>query len=139
MRGKHHRGSASTSLALAGAIALSAAAWAAPSAPSTEETRAEFESLCRRLTEGDNYFFGNAALDGARRVASTPSAEPRSQIAAELGLGYELIRLGRHEEAIELLDSTLQSTERAGLRDDDPLSLAALSMLGVAHLQLSED
>ena len=126
-------------VALASTLPLSMTADAAPPAPSTQETRAEFESLCRRLTEGDNYFFGSAALDGARRVASTPSAEPRRQIAAELGLGYELIRLGRHQEAIDLLETTLKATQDASLPADDPVSLATLSMLGVAHLQLSED
>jgi hypothetical protein len=108
-------------------------------ASSADETRAEFEDLCQRLTRGDNYFFGQAALDGARSVASTPSTDPRRQVAAELGLGYELVRLGRHEEAIELLGESLQATTEAGIPEDDPLSLAALSMLGVAHLQLSED
>ena len=64
------------------------------------ETRAEFEALCQRLTQGENYFFGNAALAEARaKIDSTP-LDSETRVAALIELGYELVRLGEHQEAI---------------------------------------
>ncbi len=103
------------------------------------ETRAEFEALCQRLTQGENYFFGNAALAEARaKIDSTP-LDSETRVAALIELGYELVRLGEHQEAINELEKALAASAAVPLPESDPISLAALSTLAVAHLQLSED
>ena len=109
------------------------------SSPSWVETRAEFEALCERLTDGENYFFGSAALAAARTRVAETTADEEGGIIALVELGHELVRMGEHQEAIEQLERALAATQKAAIPATDPISLAALSTLAVAHLQLSED
>ena len=112
---------------------------AAQPAPSPEETRAEFASLCQRLTDGDNYFFGHAALAAARAKVKETAVDDEKKRIALLELGYELVRIGNHQEAIDELERALAAAEAAKIPGSDPISLATLSTLAIAHLQLAED
>jgi len=58
---------------------------------SAEETRKEFESLCRRLTDGDNYFFGRQQIETSRQRVATAGLDPERQLAAAVELGFQWI------------------------------------------------
>ncbi len=103
---------------------------------------AQFESTCRRLTEGDNAYFGHAIIPRleerlrAAEQAATPDTEAIVRLRA--WLATELGRLGRQGEALTLLTRAREAAERA-LPDDWPLLPALLGSEALAHLQLAEE
>ena len=105
----------------------------------TEESRREFESLCRRLTTGENHFFGRRQIETYQEFVATHEADPERRLGTRIELGFHWIRVGEHEKAIEILESALAEAEVDGISPKNPLFLSAMSHLAIAHLQLSED
>ena len=100
--------------------------------PLPEETRAEFRAVCGRLMSGNNPFFGTAVVSDLQERLRAGGLDPAAEITTRMKLGMELIRLGRHSEAIELASSA-RSTGRP------ELDTSRLLLLAVARLQLAED
>lgn len=103
---------------------------------------AQFESICRRLTGGDNAYFGTAIIEQlearlrAAERAPTPDAEAIIRLRA--WLATELGRLGRQDEALDLLARAREDAERA-LTASWPLLPALLGSEALTHLQLAEE
>ena len=119
-------------------ILPAAAARAQASFPSVGETRAEFESVCRQLTEGDNQWFGHKIIsDMQKRIER--SSDPLAGILLRRHISHELIRVGRHEEAIELLHEAGRMLPMAGqeLANVDVVP-GLLRLIANANLQLAE-
>ncbi len=103
-----------------------------PRLPSVDQTRAEFEAVCKRLTEGDNPFFGTAVVSELQAKLAAGSLDPATEISLRMTLGVELIRLGRLAEAIEVGSAPVLAAS--------PESRSSrLLLLAVAHLQLAEE
>ncbi len=125
-------------LAILGVAGLAACGGAGTVYPPVEQTRAEFEALCRSL-ERDNSFFGEAIVERHRGRLENPATLPveRAQVLGELA--WELSRLGRQEEAIAELERArvlLRGLSGAAAREvDHRLVLLA----GHAHLRWGED
>ncbi|HVS16442.1 MAG TPA: VCBS repeat-containing protein, partial [Thermoanaerobaculia bacterium] len=128
-----------TSLAIAW-LALGALSGQAPDDrfPSSEQTRAEFEALCRRQKESSNPFFGEQMIAGYRQRLATPTSVPRIHIEARASLAYTLVRLGRHEEALAELERVRAELEETG-GGPPAFHRQVLALMGVAHFQLAED
>ncbi|HUO84676.1 MAG TPA: FG-GAP-like repeat-containing protein, partial [Thermoanaerobaculia bacterium] len=128
------------------ALALAVAAAASPSAPSpypsVAETRAEFETVCRELTAGDNPYFGRAILSRLRhrlelvRASATP-VPVETAIGIRGMLAEELLRVGDNEEAVRLLEEAfgIASENRA----DRGVLGTLLYHLGIASMRLAEE
>ncbi|MDX1644190.1 MAG: CRTAC1 family protein [Thermoanaerobaculia bacterium] len=105
-----------------------------------EETRAEFEAVCRRFRSGEDPYFGHqiiADLEG-RIEASTDDVLVGVLLRGRLG--HELIRLGRHEEALERLgEARRRLAADPTLAADPALALELRRLEGIAHLQVAED
>ncbi len=106
--------------------------------PSREATKAEFEALCKRLQESDNPYFGRLPERRAEEAANAES-DPRRKVPLLGRLGYELIRLGRFDEAVERLEEARRLASKGELAGDHELRGKVLSTLAMAHLQLAED
>ncbi|MGH9465269.1 MAG: FG-GAP-like repeat-containing protein, partial [Thermoanaerobaculia bacterium] len=115
-----------------------AASGAASGHPTAEQTRAEFEAVCRSLRR-DNAFFGEQVVEDQRRrlAGASYSTVERAQLLG--GLAWELNRLGRQTEAITELERARELL--AGLPDaaapevDHRLAFLAANV----HLRLGED
>ncbi len=106
--------------------------------PSPETTKAELEAVCRRLEESDNPYFGRLPERRAEEAAKAES-DPRRKVPLLGLLGYELIRLGRFDEAVEHLDEARRLSAQGELASDHELRYNVLATLAMAHLQLAED
>ena len=107
--------------------------------PSAQETRREFEDLCRRLRQSDNPYYGVGLVDKARLKVEEQVDEPLIA-AARLGLlGWHLMRMGSNEEGVESLERSL-AVARSIDTDEGRLLVAEVqSLLALAHLQFAED
>ena len=117
------------------------AAAATATYPTPDETRAEFEAVCRRLAERSLYF-GDAVLDSlAARLAAGAPDRP-TELLWRGQRGWELIRLGRLEEAIAELQGVVESATGVGpdaVRVEPDLKRRLRSTLAIAHFLLGED
>jgi hypothetical protein len=131
------RFSALATLALA-ALCGCTPAWAQssggsqPRYPTPEETRAEFQAVCRRLAEGKNPFFGTAVASDLQARLAAGGLDPATEISIRMNLGIELIRHGRFEEAIEVGSAPVLQT-----RPDARSS--RLLLQAVARMQIAEE
>lgn len=130
------------SLALAlGAVTIGDTPSRRSTHPTPAETRAELEAVCRRLTEGTNPFFGEQVVEGLKQRVQATDAASETAVRLRGRLGHELIRLGKLEDAIRVLDEALalhdgRDPESPGSGD---LRGLLLRTLAIAHLQLGED
>jgi hypothetical protein len=94
-----------------GADLLAAATGVPPAPPAItppEEVRAEFEAICRALSDGDDAAFGRQLLRQLRERLSTPIADPEEAIKVRRDLGRELFEQGEAEEAVSVLSEALK-------------------------------
>ncbi|HVS66200.1 MAG TPA: CRTAC1 family protein [Thermoanaerobaculia bacterium] len=106
--------------------------------PSAEQTRAEFDAVCQRQRQSDNPFFGEAMLERYRQRLATPTDVPRLHLEARASLGYELIRLGRQQEALTELGRV--RTELDAMGGGPPaFRRSVIGLIGIAHFQLGEN
>lgn len=120
-------------------IVASAALQAAERYPTPAETRAEFESVCRRLTEGENAYFGRAVVGRLEERLQEAKEDPLVRFLLRGRLGFELIRLGDLEDAIARLDEAVEFSRSGGAEGDRNYHRLVRSHLATAHLQLAED
>lgn len=107
--------------------------------PSVQETRREFEDLCRRLRESDNPYYGVGLVDKARQRVEEQVDDPLVA-SARLGLlGWHLMRMGINEEAVESLDQSLALVRTVDTEEAKELAIEVQSLLALAHLQFAED
>jgi hypothetical protein len=131
---------------LRAAVVLLSASTASPPVtaatfPSPEQTRAELEAVCRRLRGStlDAAYFDEEIVRSLR--GRLPGARENAALEARLrlALGWNLNRLGRHEEALTELERgrtllpALPASERPDLGREIDVTLVA------AHLQLAEE
>ena len=96
--------------------------------------RSEFQKICRTFQESDEPYYGRRpAQELVRLIESEGETADRTQILGHR-LAWELIKLARTEEAIQLLERLL---EKPGLAE--PARLRLLVYLVMAHLQKGED
>ncbi len=113
--------------------------------PSEEETRAEFEALCQRLVQSDNHYFGRALVDDLQERLKDPVTDPQVSVLLRGRLAHELIRLGKHREAIDAIreaQNIAREAQRHGvdfLARSPELEKALAHLLGAAHMQIAED
>ncbi|MFQ5527583.1 MAG: FG-GAP-like repeat-containing protein [Thermoanaerobaculia bacterium] len=104
--------------------------------PTVEQTRTEFEGVCRAL-RGLNPYFEDVSTE---RLASLAEAatEPVDEAGLRSRLGWDLIRLGRLTEAVEELG---RARSLIADRGETVINLRAqiLRNLANAHFQLGED
>ena len=106
--------------------------------PSPADTRRELEQHCRRLADGDNPFFGTRIVDRLRARLDRSAGDPAARILVGGRLGYELLRLGRLQEAIAELGGALAAFDATGAVEP-PADRELIAWLALAHLQLAED
>ncbi len=110
-----------------------------------EETRAELLAACRRLTAGDNHYFGRAILSDLESRLQGSATDGPAAARLQGRLGRELIRLGEPERAVEILEEAYRLLHQGngGPIDlsaaDLALSEALLYNLAAAHFQLAEE
>ena len=109
--------------------------------PTPEQTRAELEAVCRRLRGSTLYaaYFDEEVVASLRGRLPGAREEPGQEAGLRLALGWNLNRLGRHEEALAELERgrallpALPASERSDLGGEIEMTLVA------AHLQLAEE
>ncbi len=106
--------------------------------PTAEETKAEFEAVCKKLEEGTNPYFGRLPLLRAEEREKAEAGLPREVVAEGL-LGYELIGVGRFDDAIAHLEKARRLSEVGRFAGDHEVRYRVLMSLAMAHLQLAED
>lgn len=113
-------------------ILVAGHALAQPPALSVAATRSEFEAVCKRLTSGDNSFFGTAVVSDLQGKLAAGGLDPATEISVRMNLGIELVRLGRLTEAIEVASAPIleQQAESRSSR---------LLLLAIARMQLAEE
>lgn len=107
--------------------------------PGTEEVRAEFEAVCRRLTEGENPYFGRRALEEARQRLEAGAGDAASELELRSRLVYELTRLGRLREAKVVARESLDLIEREEFDGKQEARRAFTAQLAMAAFQAAED
>lgn len=130
------------SLSLTILISLSSAT--APRAdttfPSSEETRREFDAICRKLKESDNPYYGKGDLRKARDRAVGYVGDNKQESAARRGhYGWQLMRLGQPIEAIEQFEKALLTAAEVTEPQGKELRETLTSLLALAHFQVAED
>lgn len=125
------------SLPALGLAAVAALGAAAPPAPPLQGPAAEFAAVCRRLTEGENRFFGRAQPDDVRRRLSAAGLDAASTATLQDRLARDLFRLGSTEEAITVLDRALDSDSAAAL--EAPLRSRLQALRALAELRAGEE
>ena len=106
--------------------------------PTVAQVRAELDAVCQREKQGFNPFFGEATIERHRQRLATPSDIERLHLETRASLAYELIRLGRLDEALVELERVRAELDAAGGGPPD-FRRSVLGLLGVAHFQLGED
>ncbi len=106
--------------------------------PSPEATKLELEAICQRLQASDNPYFGRLPAEQAEAAAEAEH-DPRRKVIRLGRLAYELIRLGRFDDAIDRLEDARRLLEQDDLADDHELRFRVLATLAMAHFQLAED
>ncbi len=107
--------------------------------PSTDDTRQEFEAFCKRLTGGDNPYYGVGDLDRARKRAEDLPPDPKPAAARLGSYGWQLMRVGRPIEAIPLLRTGEGFLEQTSDAESVDLLRTLTSLRALAHLQAAED
>jgi hypothetical protein len=107
--------------------------------PSPQETLREFETVCRKLREGDNPYFGEGDLRRARERAVGYVGDSQES-AARLGhYGWQLLRLGQPKEAIEQFEKARTRAVAVTEPQGEELRQTLTSLLALAHFQAAED
>ncbi|MDX1630481.1 MAG: CRTAC1 family protein [Thermoanaerobaculia bacterium] len=109
----------------------------AASGPTAEETRQELMAVCEEIRASENPYLGRGILEELDSRLSRPLSE-FDRIRVQGRYAAELVRLGRHEEAIRRLD-TLQARYPRRLEDDPWLRTRLHYTRGLAWFQLGED
>jgi len=121
-------------------FALSCACAPPPVAPppgqSEAEIATEFDALCREVRNGDNAYYGTAALREHEEWIAQPVDNAFAQALARGRLGAELLREGRSVEAAGRFDEALAFARDARL--DTPIVLDLLRRSALAHLRRGE-
>jgi len=107
--------------------------------PSIQETRREFEDLCRRLRESDNPYYGVGLVEKARLKVEEQSDEPLITVARLGLLGWHLMRMGSNEESVESLEKSLALARTIDTDEGRELAAEVQTFLALAHLQFAED
>ncbi|HEX5009765.1 MAG TPA: CRTAC1 family protein, partial [Planctomycetota bacterium] len=78
--------------------------------PATAEpdTRAEFEAIAQSLRTGRNEFFGRAQVDALLARRRSSGVAPLERAREAVALTSELLRLGEVDEAVAIIEETLQ-------------------------------
>ena len=104
-----------------------------------EQNRAEFDSICRRLTEGNNAYFGHQILDEQRRSLQEVT-DPLARMLILAHLGHELMRVGDLDAAIETLEQAVELTlQTPSLAGDRAVLRQNYMLAALAHMQAAED
>jgi len=111
---------------------------------SPEETRQELEQVCKRLTSGENPYFGAGIIDRLKaRLARTPEDRLEMRLRLRGLMASHMVRLGRLDEAVEQLDTLLAllAKDRDRLSADTAAELlhTARFTLATAELLVGED
>ncbi len=102
-----------------------------------ERVRAEFETICKGFREGRNPFYGLAQIEELeRQLAAASGADPGRRVALRGALAQELLRIGRSDESVRLLEEALAIATSEKLPADDRLHV--LRDLGLAQLRRGE-
>jgi hypothetical protein len=107
-----------------------------PAGQPEAEIAIEFDALCRDLRDGDNPYYGTAALRDHEAWIAQPVDSAFAQALARGRLGAELLREGRSAEAATRLDEALAIARDARL--DTPVALDLLRRSALAHLRRGE-
>jgi len=109
----------------------------APAAGEAEtEIAMEFDALCRGMRDGNNPYYGTAALREYEGWVAQPVDNALARALAHGRLGAELLREGRSAEAAVSLDEALAIARDARL--DAPIVLDLLRRSALAHLRRGE-
>jgi hypothetical protein len=87
---------------VAAVLAAACSASATPGDPPSQ--RAEFLEVARRLREGSNIYYGEAALGELRARLAAEGLEPAQRIAVRGSLALELLRMGEVDAGIESIE-----------------------------------
>jgi hypothetical protein len=107
-----------------------------PAGQAEAEIATEFDALCRRMRDGNNPYYGTAALREHESWIAQRVDNAFAQALARGRLGAELLREGRSAEAAERLDEALSIARDARL--DAPIVLDLLRRSALAHLRRGE-
>ncbi|MEM9593699.1 MAG: CRTAC1 family protein [Acidobacteriota bacterium] len=100
----------------------------------------EFREVCRRAKDSYQLYHGERRAREYRSRLDSDPTDGDERRSLERRLGWELLKLGRAEEAVALLDAGLDRATAPGappLGPEDHADWLQLSML--AHLQAAED
>jgi hypothetical protein len=124
-------------LAAAEALAQKTPPPRASSGEPREKVRAEFEAICTGFRAGRNSFYGLLQIqDLERQLAAATSADPGRSVALRGALAQELLRVGRSDDSVRLLEEALSIATSAELPADDRLHV--LRDLGLSQLRRGE-
>ena len=136
-RGTRRLGRAALIAALAAASVAARAAPAERPAPATaDEVGREFEAICRAIRATDNDFYGEVQVDRIHARLRQPGLTAPERVELQKELADHLLRLGRPEDAVGLLNDTLMLTNQGGFTKSEQILI--LARLGLAAMRLGE-
>ncbi|HEY7574767.1 MAG TPA: VCBS repeat-containing protein, partial [Thermoanaerobaculia bacterium] len=108
-----------------------------PAGEPREKTRAEFETICKGFRASRNSFYGLEQIEELeRQLAVSTNVDPGRSVALRGALAQELLRVGRSDDSVRLLEEALSTATSAGLPADDRLHV--LRDLGLSQLRRGE-
>lgn len=102
-----------------------------------DEARAEFELMCRRVTESDEQYYGQRLLLESRKKLEAGLDDPAEEISVRKVLGLELIEQGRASDGLEVLEEALRMGRKHGI--SPLLQVELTSYVALAHMRAAED
>ena len=104
---------------------------------SDEAIRTEFAGICEALRSGSSTYYGHGEADQLSAALARVDLPAATRIRDQAALGQQWLQLDRIDEALTLLESTLELA-RSESTDSAQMSLL-LSSLILTHLQAGED
>ncbi len=130
---------------LAAAIAVPADAAELTAYATPEETKAEFEAVCKRVVESENVYLGRAIVARIQGLLEVPAEDPLTDVYWRGRLADELLRLGRTEEAkaeIERARAALAAPPPGDPQFEQKRTVLARALhwsLAMAHFRRAEE
>ncbi len=99
--------------------------------------QAEFEKICTDIRNSYDPYYGESTLrDALAQLEDSGSADRQSQ-RLRVSAAYQLVKLGKPEDALRYLDSLLDESEPEFVNPD--FRKRVLGIKSIAHLQAAED
>ena len=121
------------------------AAWRSPAEPPpavatdpgpAERVRRELEETCRSIRRTSNPFYGEAQVPAIQARLADEDLPLAERVELQKELADHLLRLGRPEDALGLLNQTLMLTSQGGFSKGEQILI--LGRLGVAAMRVGE-